>query len=117
MIRAIEDLGIEPDYLLVDALRLPVELPQKAIIKGDATVACISAASILAKTGRDRIMEELDEEYPGYGFRQNKGYPTAGHRQAVIDKGPCPVHRRSFLGFIQRARENQLSLFYHGVNR
>ena len=117
MIRAIKALGIEPDFLLLDALRLPVGLPQKSIIKGDATVACISAASILAKTRRDRIMEELDKEYPGYGFRQNKGYPTASHREAVIEKGPCPVHRRSFLGFVQRDREKQRNLFDNEVNQ
>ena len=102
MARALGALGESPDYLLLDAIRLPSPLPQEAIIKGDAKIACISAASILAKTWRDRLMEEWDRQYPAYGFRQHKGYPTAGHRKALMDLGPCSIHRRSFLGFLSR---------------
>ena len=100
MTRALDSLPVTPDYLLLDAIRLPVALPQESIVKGDATVACISAASILAKTYRDGVMEKWDIQYPEYGFRQHKGYPTAAHRKAVMALGPCPIHRRSFLGFM-----------------
>ena len=100
MTRALDSLAVAPDYLLLDAIRLSVALPQEAIIKGDATVACISAASILAKTYRDSLMETWDVCYPAYGFRQHKGYPTAAHRKLVMELGPCPIHRRSFLGFM-----------------
>ncbi|MDR1194494.1 MAG: ribonuclease HII, partial [Peptococcaceae bacterium] len=104
MVRAVEALPSPPDYLLLDAMTLPLPLPQEPIVKGDAKVACISAASILAKTRRDRLMVSWDERYPAYGFSRHKGYPTASHRQAVIELGPCPIHRRSFLGFVQRAK-------------
>lgn len=111
MIRALGALTVKPDYLLLDAIRLPLELPQEPIIKGDAKVACISAASILAKTYRDRQMEEWDKLYPEYGFKRNKGYPTRDHRDAVMEKGPCPIHRQSYLGFSQKARVGQQALF------
>ncbi|MCL1805235.1 MAG: ribonuclease HII [Clostridiales bacterium] len=103
MSRALDALAVKPDYLLLDAINLPAGIPQEAIIKGDAKAACISAASILAKTCRDRQMEEWDRLYPAYGFKQHKGYPTAAHRKAVIELGPCPIHRRSFLGFADKA--------------
>jgi len=105
MTRALEALGTQPDYLLLDAVWLDVSLPGEAIIKGDEKAACISAASILAKTYRDRLMEALDIQYPAYGFRKNKGYPTVAHRQAVMDIGPCPVHRLTFLKFAQKSLE------------
>ena len=107
--RALEAMQVQPDYLLIDALRLVVSLPQEAIIRGDAQIACISAASILAKTHRDRLMEEWDATYPAYGFRQNKGYPTAAHRKTVIEIGPCPIHRFTFLGFAAKASHVQLA--------
>jgi ribonuclease HII len=107
MLRAIQEMGVDPDYLLLDAMRLSLDIPQESIIKGDAKVACISAASILAKTYRDRQMEEWDKKYPEYKFSQNKGYPTETHRRAVIEKGPCPIHRHSFLGFVQKAAEER----------
>ncbi|MDR0469204.1 MAG: ribonuclease HII [Peptococcaceae bacterium] len=111
MTRALDALKIKPDYLLLDAIRLPMKIPQESIIQGDAKVACISAASILAKTCRDRIMEQWDTVYPEYGFQQNKGYPTASHRKTVIEIGPCPIHRQSFLGFAEAAKGEQLTLF------
>jgi len=73
-----------------------MELPVKAIIKGDTKVAAISAASIIAKVARDREMTDLDHEYPGYGFAVHKGYPTMAHIQALKQLGACPIHRRSF---------------------
>ena len=111
MTRAIEALSVTPDYLLLDAIRLPVDLPQESIVRGDAKIACISAASILAKTHRDRLMEEWDIRYPVYGFRSHKGYPTESHRRAVIENGPCPIHRNTYLGFLTKAVGEQMALF------
>lgn len=115
MERALAELSrrLRPDYLLLDALKLAVDFPQEGIVKGDAKVACIAAASILAKTCRDRIMEELEARYPGYGFARHKGYPTAAHREAVLRLGPCPVHRRSFLHFYEREK-GQVECFAKG---
>ena len=98
MRRAIEALPIAPEQALVDGKHVPAGLtcPCQAIIKGDATVAAISAASILAKTARDAELRELHDRYPAYGFAQHKGYPTAAHREALRRFGPCPEHRRSF---------------------
>ena len=98
MRRAIHALPIAPELVLVDGKHLPSGLTcaASAIIKGDALVPAISAASILAKTARDAELLELDRLYPEYGFAQHKGYPTAAHRQALHIYGPCPVHRRSF---------------------
>ncbi|MCL2121523.1 MAG: ribonuclease HII [Clostridiales bacterium] len=107
MTRALDALAIKPDYLLLDAIRLPGSCPQESIIQGDAKVACISAASILAKTGRDRQMEEWDRLYPNYGFLRHKGYPTASHRETLLAIGPCPIHRRSFLGFMDKAKSSR----------
>ena len=97
MRRAIEQLAPVPQHLLVDAVRLPeIDLPQQALIKGDAYVLSIAAASVLAKTARDALMIELDGSYPGYSLARHKGYGTAIHRAAVEHLGPCPIHRRSF---------------------
>lgn len=94
--RAVEALRPPCDYLLVDALPVDCPVPQQALIKGDARVACIAAASILAKTGRDALMLELDARYPGYGIARHKGYGTAEHLAALRALGPTPLHRRSF---------------------
>lgn len=97
MRRAVEALDPAPDRVLVDGNRLPVlTIPGEAIVRGDATVAAISAASILAKVHRDRLCSELDRVWPGYGFRVHKGYPTAAHLKALERFGACPAHRRSF---------------------
>ena len=97
MQRAIQGLSIRPDRVLVDGNRCPdTEFPVSAVIKGDRTEACISAASILAKVCRDREMRELDRKYPAYGFARHKGYPTRQHVLALSENGPCPIHRRSF---------------------
>ena len=71
-------------------------------VKGDATVPCIAAASILAKVSRDRMCDEYDKEYPEYGFAKHKGYGTKAHMDAIREFGPCPVHRRSFLKFLDK---------------
>lgn len=97
MQRALEKLVIAPQHLLIDAIRLPgVALPQTSLIKGDCKVLSISAASVLAKTERDRLMAGLDGEFPGYGFARHKGYGTAIHRAALENLGACAQHRKSF---------------------
>jgi ribonuclease HII len=97
MQRALEQCALLPAHLLIDAVRLPgLAIPQTALVKGDARVLSIAAASVLAKTARDRVMAALDEEYPGYGFARHKGYGTAAHQEALLRLGPCAEHRRSF---------------------
>jgi ribonuclease HII len=97
MRRAVEALGVAPAKALVDGNRCPVlSCPVQAVVRGDATLACISAASILAKVSRDAEMAELDRSYPGYGLAVHKGYPTAVHLAALRRLGPSPIHRRSF---------------------
>jgi ribonuclease HII len=97
MAQAIAQITPAPDYVLVDGTHLPeTALPAKAIPKGDTLIQSIAAASIIAKVTRDRLMIELDETYPGYGFQVHKGYGTLLHRQGIAQLGPCPIHRRSF---------------------
>ena len=99
MKKAVEALSVQPDLLLIDALRLPdLAIRQEDIIKGDAKSVSIAAASILAKETRDRIMREYDSVYPEYGFAKHKGYGTKEHIEAIRKYGPCPIHRRSFIG-------------------
>jgi ribonuclease HII len=101
MLRAVQALSVEPDYLLIDAVTLDLPLPQKALIKGDARCQSIAAASIVAKVHRDRWMAEFDERFPEYGLRSNKGYGTPAHLQALERLGPTPLHRRSFIPVAQ----------------
>jgi ribonuclease HII len=97
MQRAVEALAIQPGEVWVDGLHCPdTGLPSRAIVRGDASVAAISAASILAKTERDAVMRELHERYPHYGFDGHKGYPTAAHLAALQLHGVSDVHRKSF---------------------
>lgn len=96
MMHALEDLNPAPNYLLIDAMKLPVETPQLSLIKGDARSVSISAASIVAKVTRDRLMCEYDLKYPQYGFKKNMGYGTAEHLKALNELGPTPWHRLSF---------------------
>lgn len=97
MRRAVEQLAHSPAQVLIDGLHCPVlSYPVRAIVGGDAVVAEISAASILAKTARDRYMVDLDARYPQYGFAQHKGYSTRNHLQALRRFGPSPEHRYSF---------------------
>ncbi|MXY43875.1 MAG: ribonuclease HII [Dehalococcoidia bacterium] len=97
MRRALDSLALMPQFLLIDAFPLPdIDIPQKAIVKGDALCLSIAAASIIAKVTRDRIMKEIDEDYPEYGFAGHKGYGSAEHIRRIETLGPCPVHRYSF---------------------
>ena len=98
MHRAVDQLVLSPKLLLIDGNRFrPYPgIPHECIVKGDATYRSIAAASILAKTERDRMMLELAQQYPGYGFAEHKGYPTPQHRAALAELGPSPVHRLSF---------------------
>ena len=98
MERAVSHLSVRPDLALVDGNRAPkLPLPVKTVVKGDSLSANIAAASILAKVTRDRLLEELDTQYPAYGFAVHKGYGTKRHYEALREFGPCPVHRMSFL--------------------
>lgn len=98
---AIENLTPNADFLLIDAVSLKeINLPQKAIIKGDAISASIAAASILAKTYRDNLMRELCKIYPQYGFSKHVGYGTRAHFEALREHGACPLHRKSFKGVL-----------------
>jgi ribonuclease HII len=98
MTRAVQDLRPRPDYLLIDYVRLPgLAIPQLSLVKGDARCLSIAAASIIAKVTRDRLLEQLDLQYPGYGFAVHKGYPTPQHLANLQRLGPCPIHRTSFL--------------------
>jgi ribonuclease HII len=97
MRRAVEGLSQRPDYVLVDARKIPgIAQPQRGIIKGDAQSLSIAAGAILAKTTRDQLMIELDAKHPGYGFASHKGYPTAEHLEALQRLGVLDFHRRSF---------------------
>ena len=96
---AVASLSVKPELLLNDAMKIPgIDLPQVSIIKGDAKSVSIAAASIMAKVTRDRIMCQYDELYPEYEFASNKGYGSAAHIAAIKKYGPCPIHRRSFIG-------------------
>ena len=95
--KQLETKGLEPEILLVDGNRRPdVDIPCQAIVKGDSKIHEIMAASILAKTARDRFMEKAAIRWPVYGFDKNKGYPCASHKAALRRYGPCPIHRLTF---------------------
>ncbi len=97
MQESVEKLTPQPDYVLVDGVHLPqVDFPSRAIPKGDSRSYSIAAASIIAKTTRDRLMIELDRTYPNYGFLKHKGYPTSQHRQAIAEFGASDIHRHTF---------------------
>lgn len=95
--RAVEALGVQPDYVLVDGFVVPeLSIPHEALIKGDRRSASIMAGAIIAKTTRDERMRRAAEVYPGYGFEVHYGYSTPTHAEALRELGPCPLHRRSF---------------------
>lgn len=96
MAEAVNNLNIKPNELLVDAMNVPVDLPQIKLIKGDAKSNSIAAASIVAKVFRDKLMDDYDELYPQYGFKNNAGYGTREHLEALKKYGPTPIHRKTF---------------------
>lgn len=110
MKRAVEGLHIQPEHVWVDGNKIPQwHYQAEAVVKGDARVTAIGAASILAKVTRDREMVEMDKLYPGYGFAGHKGYPTKVHMEALDKLGPCPIHRTSY-GPV-KAKLEQMTLF------
>jgi ribonuclease HII len=112
MRRAVEALPTRPQHVLVDARTIPgVDVPQNCFDKGDGLDFSIAAASIVAKVHRDRIMDELAREHPGYGFERHKGYCTPEHQEAIRRLGPCTIHRKSFT-FIRELRGEYSTLFY-----
>ncbi len=99
-------LAMPPDYLLVDGIsRIPLNIPQRTIKKGDSASVSVAAASIVAKVTRDRMMVDYDRQYPGYGFAAHKGYGSADHLAAVALLGPSPIHRLTFRGVREHVRE------------
>lgn len=117
MTRAVEALGLEPAWVLVDGNACPKwQRPSKAIVDGDAKCRSIAAASIIAKVTRDRMMADYARDYPGYGWDHNRGYPTPDHRRAILDLGLTPLHRRSF-GLVRaiEARKAQPELVFEEI--
>ena len=110
MKRAVLALSCQPDYLLVDGkFKVPLGLPQQALVKGESKSASIAASSIIAKVSRDRLMLQYHQQFPEYHFDRHKGYPTALHRQIIKQIGPCEIHRQTFKGvreFIAGAEKN-----------
>jgi len=112
MRRAVEALPMRPQHVLVDARSIPgVDAPQNCFTKGDGLDFSIAAASIVAKVHRDRLMDELAQQHPDYGFERHKGYCTPEHQDAIRRLGPCPIHRQSFT-FIRELRGEYSALFY-----
>ncbi|MBP3555197.1 MAG: ribonuclease HII [Clostridia bacterium] len=105
MRRAVEGLPKKADFALIDGnCSRGFTIPTQTIVKGDALSMSIAAASILAKVTRDRQCMALDEQYPAYGFKGHKGYPTKAHMQKVVELGPCPEHRKTFLKFVDKMK-------------
>lgn len=111
MRRAVAGLRVRPGYVLSDGFRVPgLPVPSLPVVGGDAAAACIAAASVLAKVSRDRVMVALDDEHPGYGFAEHKGYSTPAHSAALARYGPCFEHRRSFINVRRVARAGRSEL-------
>ena len=110
MKEAIDKSGVKPEHILIDAMPLSIDIPTTSIIKGDFKSITISAASVIAKVTRDRMLDELDKKYPMYDFKDNKGYPTKKHLAAIEEYGIIPEHRKSY-GPVRDYLEKQLSLF------
>lgn len=110
MRRVLAQLDLVPGYVLTDGFAVPgLSAPALAVPKGDRVAACVAAASIVAKVTRDRIMTDLHDHYPAYGFAGHKGYITPEHSAALLTHGPCPEHRVSFVNVARLMRENEFS--------
>ncbi len=106
MLQALESLDPQPECAIIDAVSLPAaSYPRLPLVRADGFIYSVACASILAKVERDRLMLDLDREYPVYGFAQNKGYAAVGHRRALAEFGPCPVHRLTFRSVVPRRAE------------
>ena len=109
MSRAVASLKVQPEFVYVDGNRCPRwKYPSEAVVKGDSLVTSISAASVIAKVTRDKEMQELDLQYPGYGFASNMGYPTPAHLAALESLGTTPIHRRTFAPVARVLRAAQM---------
>ncbi|MCQ2435514.1 MAG: ribonuclease HII [Clostridia bacterium] len=107
MHRAVDGLPKKADFALIDGnCSRGFDIPTRTVVSGDAKVPSIAAASIIAKVTRDRECEELDRKYPEYGFAKHKGYPTSDHMKKVVEIGPCPEHRKSFLSFVDKVKND-----------
>lgn len=106
MTNAVKTLSISADYALIDGNKIPkmLDIPAESVVKGDAKSMSIAAASILAKVSRDRLMMQYDVKYPQYNFKKHKGYGTKAHYEAIIEFGPCEIHRKSFLKTLDKHR-------------
>lgn len=98
MLRCIQNIAVKPELVLIDAVKIDVDVPTISVIHGDALSYNIAAASILAKVSRDRLMTQLDKKYPEYNFKKHKGYGTKEHIEALKKYGKCDIHRDSFIG-------------------
>ncbi len=105
MLKTIEEIKVKPEYILIDAMPLEFDIPHESIIKGDELSFMIACASIIAKEARDDLMDEYDLIYPEYGFKQNKGYPTKVHREALLKYGITPIHRKTY-GPVKKVLDN-----------
>ncbi len=118
MKRAIDKLTFQPEFLLVDGRDFPTflyrmqgaTLPGRAVVKGDSISVSIAGASILAKVYRDKLMVKMAEKYPGYGFENHKGYAAREHLNAILELGPCSLHRKKFIRNIMHQKSKQMSL-------
>lgn len=106
MKEAINNLSVKPEHVLIDAMKLDLDVPSTSIIKGDAKSEVIAAASIIAKVTRDRMLEEMDNEFPMYDLKNNKGYATKKHLESLKKYGPCKYHRKSFSPVSELLNEN-----------
>jgi len=105
MEQAVDNLPVKPDFLLIDGISTPaVTIPCRTIKKGDSASLSIAAASIIAKVTRDRMMVSWGEEYPAYGFQIHKGYGSPAHLKAIVECGPCDIHRKTFRGVREHLR-------------
>lgn len=114
MKKSVDGLNQLPDFLFLDGIHQVknILVPQQSVIDGDAKILSIAAASIVAKVARDKILIDLDEQYPQYGFVEHKGYPTKMHKAAILKYGVLPVHRKSFL-FVKQCLERNVNIIYN----
>lgn len=116
MKEALSDLSVTPNHVLIDAMKLDINIPSTSIIKGDAKSESIAAASIIAKVTRDHMLDEMDKEYPMYDLKNNKGYGTKKHLEALKEYGPCKYHRVTYAPVRNALSENSVKTIENKVN-